>query len=175
MDKAIPIVGSPRPTSYDLILYSSGLKMLKEAAANEQARAALVRGFADFFLLTLDTPTYFVEHLKREDAVGYTAGFENAMLAWDPWDIVVDLDAVCTNDAFKDFGDSEAKAAAAVHAKVLVISASQDHCVNPAAALGFAKALGAETIVLDGDEGHSSPGPATPRIAPAIDKFLSEP
>ncbi len=158
MDKAIPIVGSPRPTSYDLAFDTSALKLVREAEANKSARPALIRGFADFFMFALTTPKNLVEHVKREDAESSTAGFENGMLGADPWDISADLDAICKNDAFKDFGDSESKAASAVKAKVLVISASQDHCVNPAAALEFAKALGAETILLTGDEGHSSPG-----------------
>jgi homoserine O-acetyltransferase len=84
------------------------------------------------------------------------------------------MQAYSTQDVFKPFGESESAAAAAVHAKVFVISAAQDHCVNPAPALSFAKALHAKIMLLPDDNGHQSPGPEISRISPAIDAFLSE-
>lgn len=173
VDKAVPIVGSPRPTSYDLMFYTSGTKAVREAIANRSARTALIKAYADFFYLGLNTPSYYVEHTKRGEAVASMAGFEKALLAWDPYDVVSGLDALAGQDVFRPFGEDEAKAAGAVRAKVLVISASQDHCVNPAPALSFAKSLMAETIVLTGNPGHSAPWAEMPRVSAAIDRFLA--
>lgn len=173
MDRAVPIVGSPLPTSYDLMFYGSALKTIDAAIKNRSARAALIRSYADFFWLALNTPSYYVEHTRRAGAVDSLLGFEKALLAWDPFDMATGMSALLTQDIFNAYGGSEAKAAAAVRAKVLVISASQDHCVNPAPALAFAKTLGCETIVLTGNPGHSSPGAEMSRIGPAIDRFLS--
>jgi homoserine O-acetyltransferase len=61
-----------------------------------------------------------------------------------------------------------------VKAKLFVVVASQDHCVNPAPALEFAKALHAQTLIFTGDEGHSSPFANMGRLSPAIAKFLGE-
>jgi homoserine O-acetyltransferase len=173
MDAAVPIVGSPRPTSYDLALYTSGLKAIRSAIDNVSARPLLIRTFADYFYLSLTTPNFFAQHVKLESAVPSLSGFESGLLAWDPYDMATDMSALCANDAYKAFGDDQAKAAAAVHAKVLVVVASQDHCVNPASALEFAKVLGAQTMILTNDLGHSSPGAEMARISPAIDKLLS--
>ncbi|HWD38116.1 MAG TPA: alpha/beta fold hydrolase [Fimbriimonas sp.] len=173
MDKAVPIVGSPRPTSYDLMFYSGGLNAFKQAIAHKDAREALIKTYADFFWLNLNTPAYYVRHTKREEAIASLAGFEKALLAWDPYDAAAGLSALMTQDIFKGFDENEEKTAAAVHAKVLVIVASQDHCVNPAPALSFAKLLGAETIVLNDDAGHSSPGAEMGKVSPAIDRFLA--
>jgi homoserine O-acetyltransferase len=82
------------------------------------------------------------------------------------------LSALLTQDVFKQFGESESKAVSAVKAKLFVIVASQDHCVNPAPALSFAKTLGAQTMILDDDNGHSSPGAEIARVGAAIDAFL---
>jgi homoserine O-acetyltransferase/O-succinyltransferase len=49
---------------------------------------------------------------------------------------------------------SWADVARRVQAKALVVVAARDQMVNPAPALEFAKALGAETLVLDNDCGH---------------------
>lgn len=174
IDKAVPIVGSPRPTSYDLMFYVSGLNAVKEAIANKSARSALIRSYADFFWLALNTPSYYVEHTKREEAVGSLAGFENALLRWDPYDMASGLSALSTLDIFKPFGESETNAAAAIRAKVCVIVASQDHCVNPAPATSFAKALGARVLVLTDNNGHSSPGAEMPRVSKAISDLLTE-
>ena len=174
MDKAVPIVGTPRPTSYDLMFYTAGYKALEEGIANPTAQKDLIKIYADFFWLALNTPSYYVAHTKREEAVGSLTGFENALLAWNIYDMKVGLGALCSNDIFSEFG-GEATAAATVKAKVLVVSATQDHCVNPAAAITFSKALKARLILLTGEEGHSSPGAGMDRLGPQIDQFLSKP
>ncbi len=176
LDKAIPIVGSPRPTSYDLMFYGAAHKALRAAMANPSARDALIRTWADFFWLNLGTPKYYAEHTKREGAVASLNGFENGLLAWDLYDMDADLNALSGQDVFKSFGESEAAAAAAAKAKakVFVIVAAQDHCVNPAPAVSFANALHARTMILPDDNGHQSPGAEMGRISPAIDAFLAE-
>lgn len=173
MDKAVPIVGSPRPTSYDLMDYGAGSKALRAAIANKTARASLISTWADFFYLALNSPNYYVANTPRDTAVDSLKGFEAALLAWNPYDMLVDLDALSSNDAFSDFHEDEEAAARAVRAKLLVIVATQDHCVNPAPALSFAKRLGAETLVLDGPAGHSSTGTDSARINQAIEAFLN--
>ncbi|HEY3783214.1 MAG TPA: alpha/beta fold hydrolase [Fimbriimonadaceae bacterium] len=171
LDKAVPIVGSPKPTSYDLMFDRSAIKAMDAALAHPDSRDDLIRAFADYFWLSLTTPSYNVEHTKRETAVESMSGFEKALLAWDIYDMKVDLDAICTNDAFAPL--DEAAAIKAIHAKVLVISAVQDHAVNPAPALSFAKASGSQILLLTGNPGHSSPGMESKRVNAAVDTFLS--
>jgi len=172
MDEAIPIVGSPRPSSYDLMFYTAGIKALTAAIKKPDAREDLIRTYGDYFMLALNTPTFYASHTKRDGAVANMDGFSQGLLRWDPYDMLTGLQAVTDQDIFKPFGEDEAKAAAAVHAKLFVISASQDHCVNPAPALEFAGLLGAATMVLDDPEGHSSPGAEWAKVNPAVEKFL---
>ena len=174
MDKAIPIVGSPRPTSYDLMFYAGGLHALTAGIDRPEARNDLVSAYADFFWLALNTPAYYVQHTKREDAVESLKGFEGALIKWDTYDMKVGLEAILGQDIFRPFGEDETRTASSVKAKVLVIVASQDHCVNPAPALSFAKLLHARTLVLTGDAGHSSPGAEAARVGSEIDKFLAK-
>src|SRR5262249_33913296 len=158
MDRAVPIVGSPKPTSYDIMFCDSAIKTLRQSMIHKDARADLIRAFADFFWLALNSPNYYVKHVKPEEAANSPICFENVLLSWDANDMKRGLEAIATNDAYRPFGEDESAAAAAIKAKLLVIVASKDHCVNPAPALSLAQKLGAETIVFDDDEGHSSTG-----------------
>lgn len=174
MDEAVPIVGSPRPASYDLMFCASAMKALRAAIAKPPARADLIRTFADFFWLALNTPAYYVQHVPREQAAFNSAGFERALLKWDPYDMLAGLQAISDQDIFKPFGEDEGRAASAVHAKLLIVVASQDHCVNPAPALSFAKLTGAKTLVLTSDAGHSSTGAQSALLDETVEKFLQD-
>ncbi len=174
MDKAIPIVGSPQPTSYDLMFYGGGLKAVKAAISNKAASDDLIRAYADFFWLALNTPSYYVEHTKRTEAVASLAGFEGALLKWNLFDMASGLSALSTQDIYKSFGGSESRAAAVIRARVFVIVSAQDHCVNPAPALHFANVLGAKKLILTGNQGHSAPGAEMKKVGPAIERFLSK-
>jgi homoserine O-acetyltransferase len=172
LDCAVPIVGSPRPTSYDLMFYTAAQRAMRAAIAKPEAGSDLIRTYADFFWLALNSPTYYVAHTKREEAVASLGGFESALLKWDPYDMSAGMQAIIDNDALKPFGEDEAKAAASVRCKVCAIVASQDHCVNPAAAISFCGVLHARVLVLTDDAGHSSPGAEMARIGPAIERLL---
>jgi len=172
MDLAVPIVGSPRPSSYDMMYYNSGIQTLQAAVDRPSERPDLIRAFGDYFFLSLNTPAFYVRAVKREDALATPNGFVAGLMKWDVYDMKAALEAILDQDIFRPFGEDEAKTAAAIHAKLFVINASQDHCVNPAPALEFAKLLGAPTMVLTGDTGHSEPGNQGAKVNPAIEKFL---
>jgi len=77
-------------------------------------------------------------------------------------------------DVSAPFGGSMEGAAAAVKAKVLVISALKDRAVNPAPALEFAGLLHAPTLKLESDYGHISPGYEAAKVNPAVADFLAQ-
>ncbi len=68
---------------------------------------------------------------------------------------------------------SDEQAAAAVRARVLVIVSEQDHMVNPASSLEFARLLKAETLELTNDCGHIAAACEGDKMAAAITRFLS--
>ncbi len=69
-------------------------------------------------------------------------------------------------------GGSLEDAAKKIRARVLIVSASQDHMVNPKPALDFAAMIGAKTLVSDSDCGHLSVFCDAPKIYPAVREFL---
>src|SRR6266478_746599 len=140
MDKAIPIVGSPRPTPYDLVFIRAQLRAITNDPdwnngnyTNNPARVAE----AEFLALILTTPDEYNKRMTREHLAGELDKAKTSP-GFDSNDKIRQLQAIMTLDVSAPFGGSLEGAAAAVKAKVLVISVLQDRAVNPVPALDFA-------------------------------------
>jgi homoserine O-acetyltransferase len=180
MDRAIPIVGSPRLGSYDLLLWQAELHAI-EADANWEhgeykARpAAAMRTVADIHGLALQTP----QLRDRETSPGkfpefLAASERGTMEGFDTNNWYRQAQAMMGHDVSKPFGGDMQKAAGEVHARVLVVASLQDHMVTPWPALDFAKLLKARTLELDSDCGHLAVGCEEAKIGAAIARFLAE-
>jgi homoserine O-acetyltransferase len=175
MDKAIPIVGSPRVAAYDLVLWQAQIDAIMNDAAwkggdytSNPARAAEW----EFGALVLTTPENYNRSTTRKQAL---EGLENARTAiggFDANDKIRQAQAMMALDVSEPFGGSMAKAAAAVKARVFVIVSKTDHVVTPGPATEFARLLKSELVELDGDCGHMAPSCESRRVAEAVAEFL---
>src|ERR1017187_3259008 len=176
MDKAIPIVGSPQPTPYDLVFIRAQLRAITTDPdwnngnyTNNPARVAE----AEFLALILTTPDEYNRTMTRErlaaelDKAKNTPGFDSN-------DKIRQLQAIMALDVSAPFGGLMERAAAAVKARLFVVSATKDHAVNPAPALDFAHLLRAQTLVLEGDCGHLSPGCEAQEVNQLVAVFLGQ-
>lgn len=180
MDEAIPIVGSPRLTSYDLLLWTAELHAIEcdpkwdhgNYASPPVAGMATV---ADIHSMNLTTPAYRVTHTTRAEFPKFLKDTQKMMMAkFDANDWIRQVQAMLADDVSKPYGGSLPKAAAAVRARVLIMPALQDHMVNPHPAIKFAKLLHARTFPLTSDCGHLSFGCEAGQIARAANKFLAK-
>jgi homoserine O-acetyltransferase/O-succinyltransferase len=176
MDEAIPIVGSPRPNSRDLLLYRTDIEAVKSDPAWQNGRytqppAALLAKL--IWNLNLTTPANYARtHPPEKFASEYATRLANGIRPFDANDWIAQLDAITHLDVAH--GGSMEDAAKRVKAHVLVVSSAQDQMVNPQPALDFAHMIGAKVLVLQGDCGHSATACESTTLDPQVRAFLDE-
>jgi len=178
MRRAIPIVGSPKLTAYDLLLWQAEVHAI-QADANwkngeySSPPEAGMRTVADIHELALETPAYRVKNTEPKDFPEFLAAAEQStMSGFDANNWIRQAQAMIGNDVSLPFGRDMRKAAEGVKARVLVIVGLQDHMVNPQPALAFGRLLQASSVELDSDCGHLSPGCEAKKVNLAVERFL---
>jgi homoserine O-acetyltransferase len=168
MDKAIPIVGSPRLAPYDLMLWSAQLEALLQdrdwKAGNYTTNPARALDFA-FGELLLTTPTDYNRRKTREQVFADLEKARNDAKRFDANDKIRQIQSMMSLDVARDSG--------AVKAKVLVVVAKFDHVVTPGPATEFAQLLGAKILDLDGDCGHLETSCKSRLLSIVVTEFLS--
>jgi homoserine O-acetyltransferase len=184
IDVAIPIVGSPRLTGYDLLLWHAEEDAMRSDPAWQNGHYAqrpplgAVEALHDMHLTT--PANYSRAHPPEKFAADYSAYYTKGILPFDANDWLSQLEAMIHHDVSHNEGsgsssmpsDSMDAAESRVKARVLVVVAAQDHMVNPLPAEDFAKAIGAKVFVLDSDYGHISFGNESDKLGPVVRAFL---
>ena len=170
MDKAIPIVGSPRLAPYDLMLWQAQIEALMRdrdwKGGNYVSNPARALDFA-FGELLLTTPTDYNRRKTREQVFADLEKARNDPKRFDANDKIRQTQAMMSLDVAGDVG--------AVKAKVLVVVSKFDHVVTPGPATEFARLIGAKLVSLDGDCGHLATSCESRRLNEAVTEFLNEP
>ena len=174
MEKAIPIVGTPRPAPYDLLHWKAQIEVIMRdrdwRGGNYSVNPARVVDFA-FGELLLTTPTDYNRRKTREQVLADLAKAQNEK-GFDANDKIRQVQAMIELDVSREFGGSLERAAQAVKAKVFVVVAKFDHVVTPGPASEFATLLGAKLLDLDGDCGHLATTCESKRLSEAFTEFL---
>jgi homoserine O-acetyltransferase len=170
MKKAVPIVGSPRLGSYDLLLWRTELEAIELARKQGDIEsAAPVVGMVS--ALALQTPEFHARATPRESLAKLVEGAKAGAME-SMYDQRAQLQAMIGHDVTRSFGGSMARAAAAVEAEVLNVVALTDHMVTPGPALEFAELLGRGSLALESDCGHLLFDCDEERVQKAIRLFL---
>jgi homoserine O-acetyltransferase len=156
MDRAVPIAGTTKMTSYDLLLWKTELQILQSGAANPMAI------IADINTIHLDTPSYIVSHTKPEATDELMRSRAESLRNLDQADYTAQLKAMIAHDT----------GAIASKANVLVVVSAQDQMVNPAPARDWARANGAELVTLAGDCGHLATACEEEVVRREVHRFL---
>ena len=154
LDLAVPIVGTPRETSFDLLAHQVLLDAILSDLAYDHGNYASqppLQLANEYVMAMLTTPAYRVEHTTREEYPALLAEARKPQ-PQDANDRVWQLRAVMTNDAIP--GQSLETVAKSTRNKFLIINAAQDHMVNPEPATRWAHASGAEFFLSQANCGH---------------------
>lgn len=169
MDRAVPIVGSPKLTSIDLLLWQAELSAIEAAQKCGCDPKSAMEAVNAMHQYALYTPEYRATHMPATEFPAFKATLAGSKMA--PADWAAQLHAMMTHDI--GHGGTVEQAAAQVKARVLVIAADQDHMVNPLPAFEFARLIKADTVHLTGDCGHMATSCESASITEAVGRFLS--
>jgi homoserine O-acetyltransferase len=153
-DLAVPILGTPRPTSYDLHVKTIQVESIESdpdyAHGRYTAQPALK--LANLIgTLVVTTPELRNRETPRDKLRAFIAQAE-AALPIDANDRVWQLKAIMQQDVIGQRPPEDVARSTPVH--FLIIVSAQDHLVNPEPALDWANAIGAPTYISTGDCAH---------------------
>ena len=153
-DLAVPILGTPRLTSYDLVVKQIMVESIEGDSAYNSGHytAEPALKMANLFgALVVTSPALRNQETPRSQLAAYIAQAE-APQSIDANDRLWQLRAIMQQDVIGD--RSLAEAAHSTKAHFLVIVSGEDHLVNPQPALDWAAALGAPTYISSGTCAH---------------------
>jgi homoserine O-acetyltransferase len=171
---AVPILGTPRLTSYDLqvkrIMVETILDDPGYHDGNYSEEPALK--LANLFgALVVTTPEYLNQATPRDKLEEFFARTEGQQ-SIDANDRLWQLRAIMTQDVIGD--RTMAEAARAAGPKFLIIVSAEDHLVNPQPALDWAAAAGAPVYISHGSCAHLIMNCDALAVSTRVRQFLSE-
>jgi len=172
MDKAVPIEGSPRMTSYDLLqwqTHETAIQMMQEANISNRKISEFL---AAANLLTLWTPGYFVENISPEAFPEYLAGAVQDYAQLDVNNYLSQLRAMMDHNVYIADATDERPYAQKVESEILVIGSTSDHMVNPIPGKKLSKSLGAEYTAIENNCGHMGSTCEASEVAAIVGTFL---
>ena len=176
MDKAIPIVGSPRLAAYDLVLWQAQIDSImndKSWNGGDYDESPARVSNAEFGVLVLTTPHHYNAETTREKALQSLSAAKSDS-AYDANNHIRQDQAMMALDVSDVFGGSMEKAASAVKAKVLIVVALQDHTVTPGPAMEFGKLIRGEVLTVNDECGHQLTSCENDRVVSAVSEFLQK-
>lgn len=172
-DKIIPIVGSPQLDAADLLLWYGEMQAIQRDTAYHNGKykgmpaipaASIMHQFA------LHSPSRLAMDIPRDSFDNYLLRISTTE-SFDWNNRIRQLEAMIGNDIAK--GSSLEETAKKIRVKMLIITAKQDHMVNPLPAAKLAGILNAELVELESDCGHTAPGCEGEKTKEAVKRFLS--
>ena len=177
VEKAVPIVGSPRLAPYDLLIWQAQIEALMHdrdwRGGNYSKNPARALDFA-FGQMLLTTPPDYNKHKTRDEVLADLEKARRNGRSFDANDKIRQTQAMMQLDVTREFGGSLERAAKAVKAKVFVVVSRFDHVVTPGPAIEFASLLGAKVLNLESECGHLATVCEARRLDAAVSEFLAD-
>lgn len=171
--KVIPVVASPRLTSFDRNTWRMSNLLLEWWLECRCREAELARARWSFMA---EVPTALEQRLpaeklsaaveQRADAAQMSEGLAI--------DLIYRAEAMIEHDVSKNFGGDLTLASAQARSRWLVWVGADDRVVTPDPAIEFGSLVGAKVIISDDDCGHVETMCAREQFALALRSFLAE-
>lgn len=172
LEKAVPIVGSPQLTSFDLILWETQLQVIEQCErAGCEDTGSLTNLISQ---LITRTPRYVNENTSREEVPSVIENAKRSSQGFRLEDYVSQLRAMLVHDVAAQFGGDLERAAETVKGDLLTVIATFDHGVTPEAARTFTDLVGGTLLELDSGCGHLTFSCEAEIIGHSANGFLAE-
>lgn len=157
MDKVVPIVGTPKQTAYDLLLWKTELALFESSVGSAEAMKAA----AGINEMHLHTPAWIASHVDDIDKL--MQSHAQSLRKTDPFDYAALLRAMIGID----IGPADA-----IHAKMFIVVSVQDQMVNPGPARELARITKSPLLTLTGDCGHLATACEVEILVREVTRFL---
>lgn len=175
MEKAIPYVGSPKLTSFDLLLWQAELNAIEAGWKGEQPDSEIVKTVTTIHNMMARTPQYVIQNTKPESVSQMLLEkYKTSAKTFNSYNWAAQLQAMKCHDIFKDSDGLNRNAAATVKTKLFIIVGAKDLMVNPNPAIEFAELVDAETYIFENDCGHLAPGCEMETFKEIVSDFLDD-
>ncbi len=166
VEKAVPIIGTPKQSSYDKIFWNAQLNIIQRGNYAQET----FKTIGALHEMNLWTPAYHEQNLKPEKYDSFIIEKEKDYVKYqNPYNWASQLKAMINHDIFE--GKREEKINQ-IKAKMLIVVASQDHMVNPASAIEMGKTMKIPVLELEGNCGHMATSCESEKMGFFIKAFL---
>ncbi len=174
MDKAVPIVGTPKQTAHDMLFWGTELDLIESARGDADAMGAAMRAVARLNTLELRTPEWIVERNAAEDLGAWVKAEGERLSKNDPENYAAQLRAMMDLDVYREFGGSVDAAAKAIEPELMIVVSLQDQTVRPEPARELARLAKAELVTLSGYCGHLATSCERDLLIREVHRFLAK-
>jgi len=170
MDKAIPMLGTPKQSFYDVLLWQIQADLIIEAGIDEEDIDFAMKRVYDIFNMNIRTPSFFVRTESPDSLDVYRNEISSNMM--NSKDYLAQVNAMIQHDIYKSSKSNPDNIKNVVKADILIIISQQDHAVNPTSSIAFSKLLGCGLVELTGDCGHEAFSCENKKVKKAVSDFL---
>lgn len=173
VEKIVTYVATPKMTSRDLLHKEFQLRLIRMAREYRIPETRLMMLLDMSQDLVARTPAYLADMVPVESFETYLEKFEQRPgRLFDSYNWECQLQALMVHNIGRQFDGGYEEALNEAMAELLVIVNMQDQLVNPQPVLALAKALDAQTLILDNYHGHLGISPEFDTVIPVINTFL---
>lgn len=170
-DKAIPILGTPELSSYDLLAMDIFKRVLANSIENPSSSSYPVFLMLEY-LLGL-SPDYYFSEKSVEDYPTLVQEMIEEAEGYDPRDLYSQMKAIFKYDLGPELKKRNASSLAEVfQGQVLMVMARKDHVLSPNTSKALIAKMKVEVLELDSNCGHYSFNCEVSRIGETVSHFL---
>jgi homoserine O-acetyltransferase len=170
MDHVIPVIGTPRQSSFDIMFWQTAAGILKHWNADPSSEW-MYKAAQNVVFLQEFTPEYIASTVSKDSVTAYLNNrYKKEITAPD---YLSQINAMIVHDIYKSAGIVPEKIREVISARLYMVVAAKDHVVNPISSYELRDLLDCGLLKLEGDCGHIAALCEAETVKKAVDRFLA--